>query len=286
LTETFWQRLTRGVRRLHEQPGWISFAGVNWADRIMGLPVTDRFHAKQGRSIGRLSLQAQGRQLVVYLKRHYRLPWWQGLLATLRPEKGWSPALQEWKHLEWARHQGLPVPTAVAAGEYIGPWGRLQSFLAVEELTGMLPLHEAVPAAAAHLDASTFRRWKRGLIEEMARVTCRLHDRRWFHKDLYLCHFYIAEDDTRRIPDWSDRVRLIDFHRLGHHPRTWRLWQAKDLAQLLFSSEIAGVSALDRLYFWRSYRGDRIGEWWSRWLARWVRLKAWSYRRHNRAAEG
>ena len=79
--------------------------------------------------------------------------------ATLWPDTGWSPALQEWQHLEWARQQGMPVPEAVAAGEYIGPWGRLQSFLAVEELIGMLPLHEAVPLAAERLDPASFRRW-------------------------------------------------------------------------------------------------------------------------------
>src|SRR5213079_2543628 len=105
-----------------------------------------------------------------------------------------SPALQEWDHLEWARREGVPVPAAVAAGEYIGPWGRLQSFLAVEELADMLPLHEAVPAAAARLDPATLRRWKRGLVLEMARLTRGLHGRRTFHKDLYLCHFYVHRD--------------------------------------------------------------------------------------------
>ena len=49
------------------------------------------------------------------------------------------------------------MPLAAAAGEFIGPWGRLQSFIAIEELTDMLPLHEAVPAAAAALDPVTFR---------------------------------------------------------------------------------------------------------------------------------
>src|SRR5262249_37986019 len=205
----------------------------DWEGRIMAEPVTDRFHAKQGRSIGRRVLEADGRRLVVYLKRHYRLPWWRGLLALLRPGANWSPALQEWEHLAWARARGLPVPRAVAAGEYIGPWGRLQSFLAVEELTDMLPLHQAVPAAAAHLGPDDFRQWKRGLIAEMASITRALHNRRRFHKDLYLCHFYIAEEDTQRVPSWPGRVWLIDLHRLSRHRWTWPWWQAKDLAQLL-----------------------------------------------------
>jgi heptose I phosphotransferase len=267
---------------LRQQPHWPKFAGPDWAERIMAVPVTDRFHAKQGRSIGRWVLQADDRQLVVFLKRHYRLPWWRGLLATLLPNARWSPALQEWEHLEWARTQGLPVPVAAAAGEYIGPWGRLQSFLAVEELTGMLPLHEAIPAAAGRLDPDVFRRWKRGLIAEMVRITHALHRRRWFHKDLYLCHFYIAQEDTQRVPVWQGRIQLIDLHRLGHHPWLWPWWQAKDLAQLLYSSEVPGVTARDRLWFWRLYFAGRRSGRATRWFRQWVRLQAWNYRRHNR----
>jgi heptose I phosphotransferase len=282
MAEGFWQRLFRGTRRLRHQPDWAAFAGPDWADRIMAVAVTDRFHAKQGRSIGRWVLRAGDRRLVVYLKRHYRLSWWRGLLATLRPGRGWSPGLQEWDHLEWARGQGLPVPAAVAGGEYIGPWGRLQSFLAVEELTGMLPLHEAVPAAAARLAPDAFLRWKRGLVGEMARLARALHERRWFHKDLYLCHFYIAQEDTEREPPWRDRVRLIDLHRMGHHPWAWPWWRAKDLAQLLYSSEVPGVTARDRLRFWRLYQeGNHHGRL-ARWLGWWVRLRSSKYRRHNR----
>jgi heptose I phosphotransferase len=283
--ESFWRRLLFGVRRVRQQPYWPDFAGPDWADRIMGEPVTDRFHAKQGRTIARWALRAGGRNLTVYLKRHYRLPWWSGLLALLRPDGRWSPALQEWEHLEWARAEGLPVPTAAAGGEFIGPWGRFQSFLAVEELTGMLPLHEAVPAAAARLDPAAFRRWKRGLIREMAAVTLALHRRRRFHRDLYLCHFYVAADDTRRVPDWAGRVRLIDLHRLARHRWTWRWWRIKDLAQLLYSSDVPGVTARDRLDFWRVYlggAGQGRAAWWERW---WIELRARGYsRRHRRRA--
>jgi heptose I phosphotransferase len=286
--------LLRGIRRLRQRSDWAAFAGADWPDRIMDAAVSDRFNAKQGRSTGRLILHApaeagrNARRLVVYLKRHYVLPWWQGLLATLWPGRGWSPAFQEWQHLEWARRQGLPVPKAVAAAEYIGPWGRLRSFLAVEELAGMLSLQEAVPLAAVRQDADSFRQWKRGLAAEMARLTRMLHDRRCFHKDLYLCHFFIDRDDTWAEPaqGWRGRVHLIDLHRLGHHPFTWRLWQTKDLAQLLYSSEIIGVDARDRLYFWRAYRGGgpcRRKNSWMGWL---IRYRWRRYRHHNARNRG
>ncbi len=247
----------------------------------MALTVTDRHHAKQGRSTGRLILHAGGQRLAVYLKRHYRLGWWRGLLATLWPDAGWSPALAEWQHLRWAREFGLPVPAVVAAGEYIGPWGRLQSFLAVEELAGMLPLHEAIPTAAATLDRVAFARWKRGLLAEMARLTCELHGLHWFHKDLYLCHFYVLAEDMTRLPNWHGRVHLIDLHRLSRHRWTGLHWQMKDLGQLLYSSQIAGVTARDRLRFWRAYLGAARYSWRGRWLRAAVLFKWRRYQGHN-----
>jgi heptose I phosphotransferase len=281
----FLRHLFHGVRRIRERATWVRHAGHAWADGIMDVEVTDRFHAKQGRSTGRWVLPApdgDGPPLVVYLKRHYSLPWWQRLLATVWPRGGWSPAMQEWRHLEWARAQGVPVPEALAAAEFIGPAGGLRSFLAVRELTDMLPLNEALPLAAARLEPAAFRRWKLTLAAEMARLARLLHDRRCFHKDLYFCHFYLARGDTAGVPGgWSGRVFLIDLHRLAHHPLSWRVWQTKDLAQLLYSSELPGVDARDRVSFWRAYRGPGPRRAADGWLRSWVLFKWRRYRRHN-----
>src|SRR5258708_5251247 len=105
---SLWHRLRRGTRLLRRQPDWDELAGGDWPARVMGLPATDRLHEKQGRSIGRLILGRGDRRLSVYLKRQYRLPWWHGLLATLFPDRAWSPGVQEWQHLCWAKAQGLP----------------------------------------------------------------------------------------------------------------------------------------------------------------------------------
>ncbi len=278
-----WHRLTRGVRRIVHRPDWPRFCGPDFADRIMTMPVTDRFHAKQGRSTGRVILRDRDEQLTVYLKRHFQLPWWRRLLATLWPGKGWSPAFQEKEHLEWAQRQGVCVPRVAAAGEFVGPAFALQSFLAIEELTDMLPLHEAAPQAQEQLSPRAFARWKQDLIEELARLTRVLHGAGRFHKDYYLCHFFIRPRDIEAAPgSFQGRVYLIDLHRLGRHSLTRRYWQVKDLAQLLYSSEIAGVTDHDRLRFFRLYRGEgQLGES-SRRLFRAVLWKATRYRRHNR----
>jgi heptose I phosphotransferase len=273
-----WRRLVQGTRLVWQKAEWSNFAGSDWEDRAMCMEATDDFHAKEGRSTCRVVFQANGTKLGVYLKRHYQLPWWRRLLATLFPAGGWSPAWQEWRHLRWAQRHALSFPETVAVAEFIGPWGKLQSFLAVEELTGMVRLHEAIPMAAGQLDPNSFELWKRGLIMELARVIRLLHDRRRFHKDLYISHFFIPRHTIGETEDWRGQVYLIDFHRLSHHPFTWQLWQAKDLGQLLFSSQVAGVTPRDRLRFWHCYLqgNDR-----SRWLGPLVLFKDWTYRRHR-----
>jgi heptose I phosphotransferase len=269
------------VCRVLARADWTALNGVDWPEHIMQQELTDDFHAKQGRSTARWVLQAGGRQLAVYLKRHYRLAWWRGLAATLWPGGNWSPAMQERHNLEWALAQGLPVPAVVAAGEFLGPRGRLQSFLAIEELTGMLPLHEAIPLAAQQLDSTAFRDWKKGLTRELARLARFLHDRHAFHKDFYLCHFFIARADTNKVPVWTNRVYMIDFHRLALHPFTHGFWRSKDLGQLLYSSDLPGIDARDRLRFWRAYLGDDRHTWRGSLLRQLVLLRGRLYRRHN-----
>ncbi len=63
MNEKFWQRLFSGVRRLRQRADWDRFAGTDWADWIMQTAVTDRFHAKQGRSTGRWVLENEAGRL-------------------------------------------------------------------------------------------------------------------------------------------------------------------------------------------------------------------------------
>ena len=268
-------------------PEWPAFAGADWLARVMTVAVPDRRHAKQGRDIGRWTLTAGGRTLVVYLKRHHVLPRRLGWLARLLPSRSYSPGWQEFEHLRWAAARGLPVPAVHAAGE--SRRGPLRSFLAVEELHGMLALHELIPLAAGRLTTRDFEAWKRGLTAELARLTRELHRLRAAHQDLYLCHFYARVGDIDVTPaDWAGRVVMIDFHRLLRSPVFATRFRVKDLAQLLFSIDgVTGVTPRDAMRFERAYR--RLGPDWTtppaglRWLVRW---KAAQYLRHNRKLAG
>ncbi len=273
--------------RAFASPDWPAFAGADWLARVMAADVPDRRHAKQGRDIGRWTLTAGDRTLVVYLKRHFELPRRHTWLARLFPSRSYSPGWQEFEHLKWAAAQGLPVPAVHAAGE--SRRGPLRSFLVVEELHGMLALHELIPLAAERLAPRDFEAWKRGLVVELARLTRELHRRRAAHQDLYLCHFYARVSDIAVTPTpWAGRVVMIDFHRLLRSPLFATRFYVKDLAQLLFSTDgVTGVTLRDVLRFWCAYR--RAGPDWPTppaGLRRVVRWKAAQYRRHNRKLAG
>lgn len=254
----------------------------------MTADVPDRRHAKQGRDIGRWTLAAGDRTLVVYLKRHFELPRRLTWLARLFPRRSYSPGWQEFGHLRWAAEQGIPVPAVHAAGE--SRRGPLRSFLATEELHGMLALHELIPLAAERLSPRDFEAWKRGLVAELARLTRQLHRRRASHQDLYLCHFYARVADIAVTPTaWAGRVVMIDFHRLLRSAWQFRRFQVKDLAQLLFSTDgVTGVTLRDAMRFWRAYRTADGPDWPTppRALRRLVRWKAAHYLRHNRKLAG
>jgi heptose I phosphotransferase len=292
---SLWDRLVRGVRWSWVDERYRAALPADLDAAVMTLDSRDRFHAKQGRSTARVVFhQAPGTvsapvplssrpaaPLAVYLKRHFWLPWPQRLAALLNPAGRHSPGAAEWAHLERVRALGVPVPEVVATGERIGPGVSLQSYLMVAELTGCQELNVALPELAVQLDAASFSALKRRLVAEVARITGTLHSACIFHKDLYLCHFFLDRNGLETDPS-NVRLVLIDLHRMGEH-RLWPdRWRWKDLGQLLYSTHgVAGIDDRDISMFWKHYR-RRVRIRWPRWQARIVRLKAKRYLEHNR----
>ncbi|MEZ6142349.1 MAG: lipopolysaccharide kinase InaA family protein [Zavarzinella sp.] len=278
---SFWKRRTHGYTKLEATDHWRSIAPAGWESTVMASEEPKVFAAKQGRSIATWQLHdREGKPTLVYLKRHYRQPWRTRLAALFFPRRAWTPGLQEWHHLQWATEHGFAVPTALAAGEYLLPDGQLHGFIAIQELQGMVALHEAIPRAYDTMAPGDFRQWKRQLIRMLAEMSIALHRTDHFHRDWYLCHFYIPENwiGATQFPA-HEQMYVIDFHRLIH--KRWRrtFGIAKDLGQLLYSSDLPGISTRDRLEFWALYRKSVR---WPRWL-RWLSIRKWRlYQRHDK----
>ena len=277
---TLWGRLVKGTSWTWLDDRFRGALPPDLGETVMGLEAGDRLHAKQGRSTARVVFHGADGPVAVYLKRHYRLPWPSRVAALLNPGGRHTPASAEFAHLRRARALGIAVPEVVAAGERIGPWGRLQSFLMVAELSGSVELNVALPRLAEALDPTEFEALKRGLVRETAEIAAALHKDRVFHKDLYLCHFFL---DTTRLGDPGRRLALIDLHRLAEH-RWWPdRWRWKDLGQLLYSTEgVAGASPRDVARFWSHYR--RLVP--MRSPGRQARMVAWKAARYSRHNQG
>ena len=276
---TLMTRLLRGTSWSWRAERHVSALPSDLDSTVMSLESSDRHHAKQGRSTARVRFDSGDGSITVFLKRHYRLPWKSRVAALLYPGGRHSPASAEWAHLERARELGIAVPEVVAVGEWVGPWGALQSYLMVAELVGHAPLHEAVPELAGSMGPAEFASLKRSLVVEMAEIAAKLHEARAFHKDLYLCHFFL---DLEAVGAGGRRLCLIDLHRLAVHRWITPRWRWKDLGQLLFSTlGVEGISDRDRLRFWAHYR-RRSRMVLPRVQRRFIKGKAAMYLAHNR----
>jgi UDP-glucose:(heptosyl)LPS alpha-1,3-glucosyltransferase len=275
----WWQRWRRGKVVVESTPTWRRYFGEAAVQDVLRWSVQEIASSKQGRSVGKLTVSGPDGQLTLFLKRHYWLPLWQRL--TVLCGFGESSAMQEWRNLQWAKAAGLAVPEALAAGEHFGPGLRLQSFLAVRELRDMLPLHQAIPLAWRMLTPQEFQHWKTCLLQHLGQLVRRLHAAQRFHKDLYLCHFFLPAECLRPDAELRDRIYLIDLHRMRQHNwLVWR-WRTKDLAQLAFSMSVPGLEPDDWMIFFRSYLNrDQLNPCDLRLLRRVLR-KAERYRRQN-----
>ena len=218
----------------------------------------------------------------VYLKRHFRLPWNAGVAALVDPAGRHSPGAAEWAHLERARELGVPVPDVVATGERIGPWASLQSYLMVAELTGFQELNVALPDWRPSSTRRRSRSLKRRLVIEMARITATLHRARAFHKDLYLCHFYLDRERLRRRPgatSGSPSSTSTAWASIGSGPIAGggRTWDSSSSRPRASPGSTTGTSRGS---------GSTIAAGspmrWPRWQARMITLKAQRYLEHNR----
>ena len=272
-----WRRWTRGHRWSWINERFRADLPTDFDESALDREISDRFHAKQGRSTARLRLDSpSGRGRVSgYLKRHSRLPWRTRLAAWLDPEGRHSPAAVEWTRLEQARDLGIRVPQVIAVGEHLGPRAELRCYLYVAELEGCEELHLAVPRLVR---SPEFAARKRVIIRELAELVAAMHNASWFHKDLYLCHLFL---DWDRLEADADRLRLIDLQRLERHPIAALRWRSKDLGQLLYSTfGVEGIDDRDRSRFWMHYR--RLTKLRApRLQAAWARMKALRYWRHN-----
>jgi RIO-like serine/threonine protein kinase len=164
---------------------------------------------------------------------------------------------REFSVLEALERDGFAVPRAVAWCEERAWLGTGRSCVVMERVPHASTLRERLAACGA----AEQRRWCVALLDLVAR----LHERGWYHRDLYLQHVVVRE----RAEEGPGLV-LLDVGRARHSERPRKRWFVKDLAALLHSTPRA-VGLWTRLRFLAGYldrRGVTTRRKRRRWLAR------------------
>lgn len=186
---------------------------------------------------------------------------WPHATATapyvVKRARGRESAAREFEVLEALARDGIAVPGAIAWCEELGGrmrWlGSRRSCVVMERIAHVWTLRQKLAVA----DGAEMRRLGRALLE----LVVRLHERGWYHRDLYLHHVVLRE---------NGELVLLDVARARHEAQPRERWFLKDLAALLHSTPRA-VGEHARLRFAAAYfdrrdigtRGER-----RRWLAR------------------
>jgi len=210
-----------------------------------GVPVKE-----QGpRSVVRFSLSQAGGKRNFFLKRHRHPPLGEQVREFLRWGRILSGGRREWENLWSLRQLGIATVEPVGFGER-RRWGwEMESFLITEELEGACRLTDFIPLRFPLPLPSSLIAQKRRLMNRLASLTHRMHEEGFFHRDLYLGHFFIKSEEARDF-----ELYLMDLGRLIQPRGRRKRWIIKDLASLNFSAPGRWFSASDRLRFFKQYR--------------------------------
>jgi heptose I phosphotransferase len=166
---------------------------------------------------------ADGRTMRLHVKRYH-------------PQRGLgTPADEEAQGIRALQIE--QIPTAPLVG-----WGQTadgRSFIITEDLAGYGPADKRIAQGLA------FDR----ILTATADLAAKLHSAGLHHRDLYLCHFFVREDEPERD------VRLIDAARVRRLPG-WplrRRWIVKDLAQFWYSMQSLPITEGQRAAWFERY---------------------------------
>lgn len=200
----------------------------------------------------RLPLEMGAQRRITYLKRFHGEPLKDRLRRWFENGAWRSAAEHEVLVSQALRQSSIAAPEALAwgcTGCRLSP----RSFVVHAAVPGM-PLSSWVER---QLDGGPCLDWgtRRVLVRQLAELVSAFHAAGWRHRDLYLCHLFVAQRGD------GFHVSLIDLQRIFRPRWRARRWQVKDLAQLNHSASPAFFSRAMKLRFLLWYTGGkRLGD--------------------------
>jgi hypothetical protein len=228
-------------------------SGLDTFEKVMAHSGGTMIRSVPCRSTVRIELKPNsGPVQPVFLKRYERdyLGFGKRLLRLLRWPGADDEALREWRKIFRLRQHGFHTALPIAIGQIRSRGIVERSFLMTAEIRNGLPAEAYI--ARRLRGGEPRRKWH--WLAEAGAFARRLQQAQFIHKDFYLPHIFIVEDEE----GWN--FHLIDLQRMrGPH---WHLprWYAKDLIAFAFSARaFAGCSRTDLLRLYKAFaRSQRL----------------------------
>lgn len=185
------------------------------------------------------------RELILYLKRHWRTDRKDGLKSLLQHGRVWSVARLEWENAKALQRAGLHTAGLVAYVEVCGPFWEHFSCLLTQAAAGPQTLHQ-------FLRECRDRSQRRRVFDALAREIRRMHGAGLSMPDLFTRHIFFDPAAPELVFSFIDMARLDRGRRLPAK----RIAQA--LAALNVSAPLRFVSTKERVRFLRQYAGDQM----------------------------
>ncbi|MEX2367423.1 MAG: lipopolysaccharide core heptose(I) kinase RfaP [Pseudohongiellaceae bacterium] len=157
-------------------------------------------------------------------------------------------ARNEWTALLRLNELGINTLTPVGFGKRgIFP-STIESFLITKDAGTASSLEDVCANWRSSPPAFSF---KLRLLEKLAAISQAMHSNGICHRDYYICHFLLLEDQPPTLC-------LIDLHRALIRKKLRRRWIVKDIGSLYFSAMDAGLSRRDLFRFMKIYSSKSL----------------------------
>lgn len=195
------------------------------------------YRALEGRRTLRFEHEGRG----YFLKYHAGVGWKEIAKNLLQGRSAILGAENEYRAVNKLRELNVGTMKVVAYGSCGLNPARRESFIITEAIEPSQSLEELAEVWLENPPSPTV---KRRYLQRVAEMAARMHAGGVNHRDFYICHFLLTEDD---------QLSIIDLHRSLIHTRVPERWQLKDLAGLCFSAHPVALTRRDKLRFVRDY---------------------------------
>ena len=220
---------------------------------------------------GEVIREAPGRQTVLfahenknyYIKSHTGVGWREILKNLSYLKKPVIGAQNEWHGIHHLDRINIQTMTPAGYGMANRNPARRKSFIITEALEDTISLEEFCGRWKTHPPQNDVEvRYKRWLIDQLARTSRVMHNSGANHRDYYLIHFLLRKgyDDSVKLSPEKSHLFLIDLHRMQLRKYTPYRWRVKDIAGLYFSSMDMNLSKRDLYRFISVYTGKTLRE--------------------------